>query len=176
MRLKAHLPVGMLLAAVLVGLNETNLLPYGVQFNYPQLNNGCAALIALSIPVAIVLLAKTTAQRYQRFVAFVAAALLLLPALLVALLLVIDLASQDSLQDELKLGTTAYRVYVRVPALVTSQPFTVLYKEIDTPFGLKLVRRVWENERCGNTRLRQLDATTIEVTIDGDWFTKKIEI
>jgi hypothetical protein len=176
MRLEARLPIGLLLGALLVGLNATNQFPYVVRFNHSLFNNGCVALAALSVPVAVALLVKTAARRLLRWTALVGAAALLIPALLLALLLAIDLGSQDSLQDELTVGTAVFRVYMREPALITSPPFTVLRREIDTPVGLKLVRQIWADERYGNARLRRLDSTSIEVAIDGDWFRKKIEL
>ena len=176
MRLEARLPVVLFISALLVGLNATNQFPYVVRFNQPLFNNGCVALAALSVPVAVALLVRTTARRLLRWAAVAAAAVLLIPALLLVLLLAVDLGSRDSLQDELMVGAAAFRVYMREPAFVSSPPFTVLRREIDTPIGLKFVRQIWQDERYGNARLRRLNSASIEVAIDGDWFRKKIEL
>lgn len=175
MRLEARLPVGLLLGALLVGLNATNQFPYVVRFNHPLLNNVCAALAALSVPVALALFFKIAARRFLRWMALIGACALLIPALVLTLLLAIDLGSRDSLQDEITVGTAVFRVYLREPALIASSPFTVLRREIDTPAGLKLVRQLWKDERFGNARLRRLGSTSIEVAIDGDWLGIKIE-
>lgn len=176
MHRNARIPAGVLIVATTVGLNAIEVLPYAIRFPAPMLNNGFVALAALSVPIALAFLVNATARRSLRYTALAASVVLLIPAILLALLLAVDLGSRDSLQDELVVSPVAYRVYLREPALITSTPFTVLRKEIDVPCRLKFVHTIWQNERYGNARLRQLSSSTIEVSIDGDGFRKEIKL
>jgi hypothetical protein len=172
---KVRIPAAFLLTVILLVANVAYEWPYSVRFRYPSLNGWAAALLALSIPFSIAFLGRAFVRRIARDFTLFAAVVLLIPALLFSVLAVLD-AESDELQDSLVIGLTTYRAYMRNPLSAVSQPSTMVRKELDTWFGIKLVHTIWSDSRYGNAILRSVNDSTLEIEIDGDFFRQRIEI
>ena len=175
MHLSARRPFAFFLAAIALVANGLSEWPYTIRFMYSPLDGLTFALLVMSLPFSLAFIGRAFVGRLARNFTFLAVALLSIPVILFSVLAALNpLASK--LQDSLSLGLATYRIYMRDPGFATAQPFTILRKEIDTPFGFKLVRTIWANERYGNARLHSVNSSTLEIEIDGDFFRRRIEI
>ncbi|TCJ15381.1 hypothetical protein EZJ19_07130 [Parasulfuritortus cantonensis] len=132
-------------------------------------------MAAVSIPVSLVFIGRAFTLRFARYLTFLAVAVLSVPMFLFSFLGVVNPVASE-LQDSLSLDSVTYRIYMRTPGFVTAQPFTILRKELDTPFGFKFVRTIWANERYGKARLHSVNGSTLEIEIDGDFYRENIKI
>lgn len=175
MHRKFPLPLVFLIGAVLLGANAAWGWPYAIRFTYAPLNNWSAALLALSVPTSLAFLRASFVSRLGRIATLATVVGLAIPAILFALLTILD-GPPDELQDSLAVGPTAYRIYMRDPAAATSQPFTFLRKELDSHLGFKLVRTIWSADVYGAARLHLINESTLEVEIDSDFYRKRIAL
>jgi len=175
MHLSSRFPLVFFLVAIALVANSLSEWPYTIRFMYSSLNGLIFAVLTLFMTVSLALIGRAFASRRARYLTFFGIALLSIPMLLFSLMAVLNPVTTE-LQDSLPLGSVTYRVYVRNPYFVTAQPFTILRKELDTPFGFKLVRTIWANERYGKARLHSVNSSTLEIEIDGDFFRESIKI
>lgn len=173
---KARAPLALLVLALLASINAVPNFPYHISFTIPWVNTVCGALAALTVPIAVAVLGGVIVHRILRYAVFFSAAILIIPAILFLVFSFIDLRSKDTLQDEIVDGVVHYRLYMSEPGWGPNPPFTILLGEIDTGFGIKLIKRVWDNERYGNAKLRRQDNSTLEIQIDGDWYHENVKI
>ena|ERR1017187_6125619 len=137
------------------------------------LNNLCAILLALFIPISIMFFAS----RLSRYLVIFVGVVLLIPMLIFSLFALLDMGSDDlELQNSLSIDLTTYRVYVHPEANAFIQPFTVVRKEVDTIFGVKFVRTIWKDDHYGKAFLRAINNSTIEVEFDGGFYRARLDV
>ena len=171
MHLRSRRPLVFLLTTILLITSAIFEWHSAIRFMYSPLNPLAAALLALSIPISIIFLGRALVRFLWKFLAFATGAVLLIPMLIVAALALL-LADDLKLENSLAVGSATYRVYLHESASPMSVPVAVLRKERDTVFGVKLVRTIWKDDYGGQTRLRLVNDSTLEVVVDGVTRTK----
>ena len=177
MPLKSRLPLALFLATIALIANGVSEWPSTIRFMYSPLDGLTLALLVMSLPFSLAFLVRTFTARLVRSLTFVAVALLSIPALLFSGFAALNPVAME-LQDSLSLGSATYRIYMQEPGFASAPPFTILRKEIDTPFGIKFVHSIWKNERIGNARIQSVNSSTLEavIAIDDYFFRERIEI
>jgi hypothetical protein len=174
---------GFLLASFVLAANCLFEWPYALRFSSPAINYIFGGLIAAALPLSLLFYALNISKRWLRVSLITCGAVgLVVSFLLVSFFAIVDGAFSTSrnasldLQDTIKVENVNYRLYVDQGGGAFSPPFTLLRKELELPFGAKLVKTIKGYPQYGNSKLQRISDSEIELIVDEGFYRDRIKI
>jgi hypothetical protein len=160
-----------ILAAIIgvISLNFINL-PFYIRFNYAPLNYWACLFLSIALPFSILNFGVSLNNRKLKIVSICSAILVALPCVVAAIfiaIMAVDVqrtGNDPSLEllQQVSVGVSKYRLY-RTDCGATCSFGLELRKEIDAPFGLKLVRSLLSKYREDEGKLVLVPGKEVQV-------------